>query len=173
MKKSVKIIFTLSIILNLLLLGLIGGHAMRVRGEPRPWDEMKTALAPETLGVLKTTFKDKRKDIFPLFKEARNIKQQMKSIITAESFDLAAFDAQAKALQDLNVQFSEHRLEALRDILSQLPQAERAKLADHTVDKLFGRPEYGRHKKGKHGKGHGVKKPDTDQQAAEREETPE
>lgn len=61
-------------------------------------------------------------------------------MISAEEFDEEAYDALALSFSGLNNKFMEHRLLLMKVILSQLPQSERVKMADHTVDKLLGNP---------------------------------
>ncbi len=151
MKKSVKIIFTLSIILNLLLLGIIGGHAYRIKNKPRAWDEVKQSLAPETNKVFKEAFKGKGKDIWRFSKDVKQRKQALKEVIVAEEFDSVAFDAAARDLLTLKEAFSDRKVKFMEGVLSQLPQEERVKLADHMVEKLFGkslRKKGGKHKHG-------------------------
>lgn len=152
MKKSVKIIFTLSIILNLLLLGVMGGHVYRMKHEHRPWDEVKESLAPETHQVFKEAFKGKGKEIVPFIRDVRQKKRAVKEVIVAEEFDSAAFDMAARELLALKESFSNSKMKFIEGVLSQLPQEERVKLADHMVEKLFGkapRKKGGKHKHGK------------------------
>ncbi len=144
MSKTAKIIFTLSLILNALFLGLFSGQLYHVKHEPRPWDEMKAALAPETLTLMKATFKEKGKDVFPLFREADQKKKAMRDVIVAPEFDPQAFDALAVDLSGLNNRLMDHRLVTIKSILSRLPQAEREKMADHTVERLLGAPREGK-----------------------------
>ena len=97
-------------------LGLYAGHFYHEAREPRPWDKTKEALAPETREVLKATFKGKMKEILPLFEEARQKKEEMRTVISAPELDGAAYDALAVELEDLNTKFMEHRLAAIKVI---------------------------------------------------------
>jgi|GEM_PF-3760133 len=147
MNKPVKIVFTVSLILNVLFLGLAAGEVFfdddHHRGH-RPWDEAKAALAPDTRDIMKATFKEKKKDIIPLFKDARQKKEAMKVILSASEFDGEAYDELAAELGALKGKFMEHRFAAIKTIFSQLPQEERAKIAGHTVEKMLGKPPHGR-----------------------------
>ena len=152
MKKSVKTIFTLSIILNLLLLGTVGGHIYRHTTEPGSWHQIKETLAPETKKVMRETFK--RSEMFSMFREVRKKRSEIEKVLTAEEFDPAAYDIIAQEIQELNIRFSAKRLEHIKEVASKLPQEERKKLAKHAVSKLFGKSG---HRKGKHKKHDGMK----------------
>lgn len=139
MTKTVKIIFTMSLVLNVLLLG--GGIGALVHHPERAgeWKKVKESLSPETRDLMKATFKKSKGEVFPLFKEVRKKKQEMKNVIMAEEFDPDVYDELATELKSIKGPLLDHKLEIIKGVLSQLPQDERVKLADHTVDKLFGK----------------------------------
>ncbi len=141
MSRPMKIVFTASIILNVLFLGIAAGGMFH--HEPRempPWEKAKETLAPETIEVIKSTFKEKKEEIVPLFKEASQKKSAMKEVITAPEMDGDAYDALAEELKILNGKLMDHRISSIKAIFAGLPQEERAKIADHTVEKLLGKP---------------------------------
>jgi len=139
MKKSVKIIFTLSIALNLLFIGLVGGYIYRVKFTPKPWEEVKSKLSPETRDVIRTSFKEGRGEIIPLIRDIRKKKKAMKQIITANEFDVSAYNNLVQEIQALDRKFIKSKYDRVGNILSKLPQEERLKMADHLVGRLFGR----------------------------------
>lgn len=138
MTKTVKIIFTISLVLNLLFLGgaisAYVHHPEKVQG----WKEVRETLAPETRDLMKVTFKEKKQEVLPLFKEAHKKKQEMKKVMTAKAFDPEAFDGLAIELKSIKADLLDHKLEVIKTVLSKLPQEERAKLAKHIAEKLFG-----------------------------------
>jgi uncharacterized membrane protein len=141
MNKPAKIFFTGSLILNVLFLGVAaGGLFYDDHKPPRPWERTKAELAPETLTIIKATFKGKKEEIVPLFKEARTKKQAMKAIISAPELDERAYDTLADELKVLNGKLMDHRLTTIKSIFSQLSQEERVKMAEHTVEKMLGNP---------------------------------
>ena len=145
MNKPVKIVFTVSLILNVLFLGLAaGGILYHSREAQRPWEKMKKELASETRDVIKTTFKGKKEDFMPLFIEARVKKEALKSVLIAPEFDGDVYDAFAGEFRILNGQLMDNRLSAIKSIFSKLPQEERVKIADHTVEKILGKPPHSR-----------------------------
>jgi len=145
MSKKMKVIFTISIILNVLFIGLMVGHFQKMK-KHADWHQVKETLAPETRDILKDTFKDRWKDMRAAFKEMRENKQAMKDVLTAEDFDPTAYDAVAEKMIEFNGTFMQGRIEAIKEVFAKLPQEERLKLADHTIDKLTGRG-HSRHKK--------------------------
>lgn len=144
MKRSVNIIFTLSVVLNLLLIGVIGGYIYKKQNEPGSWHQVKETLAPETKKIMRDSFK--RKEMIAMFMEARKKRSEIEKVLTAEEFDPVAYDALAQEIQAMNTQFSAKRLEHIKRIATKLPQEERKKLAKHAVSKLFGKSG---HRKGK------------------------
>ena len=139
MKKSVKIIFTSSIVLNLLFIGLVGGYIYRVKFVPKPWEEVKSKLSPETRDIIRTSFKEGRGEIIPLIRDIRKKKKAMKRIITANEFDVSAYNKLVQEIQALDKKFIKSKYDKVGNILSKLPQGERLKMADHLVGRLFGR----------------------------------
>lgn len=141
MRNAAKIVLTVSLVLNVLFLGAFFGRVYHGdRHEPGDWQKMKVALAPETQEVLKATFSAKKRDVIPLFKQAHQKKEAMKFLIMAEEFDEQAYSFLAQEMKTLSMQLMTHRLITIKTILSQLPQAERAKMAEHTANMLLGNP---------------------------------
>ncbi|MCK5374959.1 MAG: periplasmic heavy metal sensor [Alphaproteobacteria bacterium] len=140
MSKPTKIIFTFSLILNILFLGVFFGQFHHIAKEKKPWKETKAALAPETRDVMKAMFREKGKDVFPLFRQAGQEKKAMKAVIVAKEFDGNSYDMIADEFEDLNDKLMKHRLTMIKAILSQLPQSERVKIVDHTVERMLGSP---------------------------------
>lgn len=151
MRKSHKILFTLSVVLNLVLLGVVGGH-MAKRYHDTPWNEMKETLAPQTRDLLKASFEGKREKIHALMREMREKKKNMEAIFSAPEFDVAAFDAAVADWQEFNKNTTQGKMESFKAIMAQLPQEERAKLAPRFVNVLTGSMD--RKDKGKHAKPH-------------------
>lgn len=140
MSKKVKILFTFSLILNVLFLSMVAGHFFHQSGEGRPWDETKAMLAPETREVMNVAFKKNKGEIVSFFGEAHKNKEAMKALLSAPEFDGAAYDVMAEKLEVFSGQMMGHRVSVIKEIFSQLPQEERLKMAGHTVDKMLGKP---------------------------------
>ena len=141
MKKSTKIILSVSLVLNLLLVGVIGG-AVYKKWTDRPWSEVKKSLEPETRSVVARTFQDKFREIRPLGREARKARGELVKVMTAEEFDPEAFDKAAAELTGLRDQMADIKLQATKEILQKLPKAEREKMAHRMAEKIGGGIEH-------------------------------
>ncbi len=145
MNKPVKIVFTVSLILNVLFLGVAAGGVFYHSREPqRPWEKTRAELAPETRDIIKATFKGKKEIIMPLLKDAYKKKVAMKAILAAPEFNDEAYDALAAEFGAIHGQLIDNRFSAIKAIFSKLPQEERAKMAGHTVEKMLGKPPHDR-----------------------------
>lgn len=141
MKRSTKIILSASLIVNLLMVGVVGGAAYKKWTE-RPWHEIKKELEPETRNVVARTFQDKFREIRPIGKDARKARGDLVKVMTAEEFDPEAFDKAAGKLTDLRNKMQAVKVQATKDILSQLPADERAKMAHRMAEKIGGGIEH-------------------------------
>lgn len=141
MRRSTKIILSVSLIANLLLVGVIGGAAYK-KWSARPWHEVKKQLEPESRNVVARTFQDKFREIRPIGKEARKVRGELIKVMTAEEFDPEAFDEAAAELTSLRDRMAEIKLQATKDILSQLPKEEREKMAHRMAEKIGGGIEH-------------------------------
>ncbi len=137
MRRSTKIILSVSLITNLLLVGVVGGAAYKKWNE-RPWHEIKKQLEPETRNVVARTFQDKFREIRPIGKDARKARGNLVKVMTAEEFDSEAFDKAAAELIDLRDKMQAVKIQATKDILSQLPADERAKMAGRMAEVIGG-----------------------------------
>lgn len=149
MNKKIKIIFTLSLVINILLLGILGGQAYRMKsGGHGSWGTLREKLTPETRVLMKQTFKDKKPEIFAIFKEVREKKNVLIKVFSAEVFNPRAYDAAARDLQQLGIKIANHKLETFKELGTQLPQEDRKVLAQKLVSIVLGKHGH----KGKWGK---------------------
>ena len=145
MSKRMKVIFTFSLLFNLILFGLVGGHLYHRSQEVRPWAAWKGRLTPETHALMKETFHKSRADIKGIFTEVKEKKTVLEAVYGAEVFDPQAYDAAAADLQQLGMKISKHKLDTFKGLAGQLPQSERQILAQKLSKIVLGR----------HGKRHG------------------
>lgn len=143
MSKTIKVIFTLSILLNIALLGVVAGMAAKRLHDPS-WNEIKAQLKPETQALMRQTFVAKRDKIWTTIRTMKEKKKQMEDILGAPEFDAAAFDAAVKDWQAFHAVTTKGKMETFSGVLQQLPQEERKKLAGHFVNMITGQ----RHSKG-------------------------
>jgi Heavy-metal resistance len=146
MSRNLKIIFTLSALLNLVLIGMAVGQGYRHMHE-RPWEEMKKDLAPETRALMDQTFEGRREKIHAMIGEMREKKKSLRDAISAEVFDLESFKKAVADVEAYSDEMLASKVETFGGLLVQLPKVEREKLAARFVDMITGS-----HKRGKGGK---------------------
>ena len=140
MNKKMKIIFTLSLVTNILLLGVLGGQAYHMkRGWHGSWGDLRKTLTPETRALMRQTFKEKEPEIFAIFKEVREKKNILIEAFSAEVFDPVAYDAAARDLQQLGIKIANHKLETFKTLGAELPQEDREVLAQKLAAAVLGK----------------------------------
>ena len=147
MSKSLKIIFTLSIILNVLLLGVIAGHTYK-KWNDDPIEQAMDEMSPEGRNIvarkIQAAFREGRDEM----RSMRQSKKQLQSLLTAEEFDASAFEEEALKLHELIKEKGFKRIEITKELAQELSLEDRKVLAK-------------RFSKGFHGgkRSHGGKKP--------------
>ncbi|MGQ0526901.1 MAG: periplasmic heavy metal sensor [Alphaproteobacteria bacterium] len=130
MSKTKKAIFTASIILNILLLGIIGGMAYKKHHSPH-WQSFKESLSPETQALVQEHFDQGRADIRPLLSELMKEREQMVATMSTEPFDASKFDNSVRHVQDIQRVISDKKAQSMRELMTKVPHDERVKLADN------------------------------------------
>lgn len=146
--KAMKTIFTVSVVLNVLLLGAAGGLAYK-HWNDKPYRAIYAEMSPEARNIVARTmqnaFRDGREDM----KQARAIKKDIRAILAAPEFDAEAFDAQAEKLHGIMSNMGHKRIAVTKDLAAQLSQQDRKVLAEK-----FSKGFRGYDKKGGKGKPH-------------------
>lgn len=137
MKRSTKIIFTGSLLLNLLLIGLVGGHVAK-RWSDHSMAGIRAQLSPESRNVVGRTFQSTFREIRPLGQEARKARADMVKILSAKEFDQEAFDTAADKLKTLQGDIQDLKIDATREVASQLSVEDRRKMADRMAKMVGG-----------------------------------
>ncbi len=140
MTKAVKIIFTVSILLNLLLVGAFAGLALKHRSH-QPWHEVKNEMAPETQHLMAKAYQDSRREMGVAIKDMRKGRDDLVKIMSAEEFDPEAYDVAMAKIVKARAEMGAKRMEATKEMAAQLPQSERKKLAQKF--KRFGDRKHG------------------------------
>ena len=147
MSRYVKIIFTVSLVVNVFLLGGIGGYLLKDKEQDSSsWRAAKERMSPEARHMMKETFKDRRQDIQGVFKEMRQKKDMMADVLAADVFDSAAYDQVAAELLVLGMKISEHKMETFKMLAVKLPQDERKNFAPMIASHMSGKSSRRRHR---------------------------
>ncbi len=135
MRKSLKILFTASVLLNVLL---FGSHAAITykHWANHPWQQAKSGLSPEARNVVARSFRASRDEIKPLAKKARAERQKLMKVFQAEEFDEEAFDKIVEDMQKHQSEIMTLKIQTMKDIAKELPPEERAKMAKKFVEAL-------------------------------------
>lgn len=138
MNKNLKLFFTLSVLLNVLLIGISGGMAMHRPGGPR-WDAVQEGLSPETRQKMAQEFQQAHKDIRPLADKAKAAREEIVKALSNEQFNEQEFDGAITGLQKAQRDIMDYKIAATKRIAAELPVEERKKLADHFARSFGGK----------------------------------
>lgn len=105
MSRKIKIIFVISILANLLLLGVIGGHKLKHWSHHQEREaHMEKALKDvpaETAEKIKSTLDEMFRKHRQSRKQARQLRKETINLLTAEPFDKPAYQAKVEQMHHL------------------------------------------------------------------------
>jgi uncharacterized membrane protein len=133
MNKTLKVLFLVSLILNVLLVGVLMGQLPRrlERGSFRE-QRMEQALRdlPQPMQTrLREKFKQMRAASDPLRDQLRVAREQTLSTLSAEPFDEAAYDRQVSKIHELQLQMFKKMGQVVKEIAKELSVEERRNFA--------------------------------------------
>lgn len=128
MSKKLKLILTVSIILNIIFistgLGFFAQSMMHKRGfhkHPEWFQDMR----PETRELFKTQMHESRSTFKDNIQHIRSLRQDMANIIGAQAFDEDAFRSKAKEIEDIKEGLSANKIENTISLIKEMSQEER------------------------------------------------
>jgi uncharacterized membrane protein len=129
MNRTLKLLFLVSIILNVLLVGVLMGQLPR-RIETGSFREQRIEQAlrdlPEPVQTrLREKFKQMRVASDPLREQLRGAREETLGILSAEPFDEAAYDRQVSKIGELQLQMLKKMGQVVKEIAKELPAEER------------------------------------------------
>lgn len=129
MNRTLKLLFLVSIILNVLLVGVLMGQlpSRLERGsfrEQRMEQALKDLPQP-TQTRLREKFKQMRAAGDPLREQLRAVREETLGILSAEPFDEAAYDRQVSKIDELQLQMFKKTGQVVKQIAKELPPEER------------------------------------------------
>ena len=137
MSQRMKILLSVSLALNVLLLGVSAGHVYQ-RWSSHPWHEVKKELSPEGRNIAGRVFQSAFRDIKPLGQDARKARAEIVKILSADEFDADAFDKATARMLDIRGDMKALKIQAMRDAASQLSVEDRRKMADRMAKMVGG-----------------------------------
>ncbi len=128
MNKKIKILFTVSVVANVLLLSMAGGMAYR-HMKTDSWHQVRKSLAPETKHIMGRVFQKNFKELKPVMQQAQARKKVLMKVLTAAKFDQVKFAREAKKLQKAQAKIRGAKILSMGELAAALPLEEREKLS--------------------------------------------
>ncbi len=140
MSKRMKLIFTVSLLLNIILIGVGAGMLFRFCQDiPIPAD-----MSPEARHFVAMTFQNGREQVKPLIDDVKAKRKVVEMLLTADAFDAKAYGKAVDDLLETQAKIARKRADIMEAALQDLPAADRKKFADRILDGLRGgRPRKG------------------------------
>lgn len=126
--KYIKIIFTISLILNVMMAGVVlGGFYKRHYEGPK----MRTPsnISAEGQQILRDNMKANRSAMRDATREMKQSQKALQNVIAAENFDRVAYEEIVKNMLQNRSNMSQNKAFAMGDVLEALSQADREKMA--------------------------------------------
>jgi uncharacterized membrane protein len=131
MSRKQKSIFTVSILLNIVFLGMIAAFYFCApsfvwqRG-PVP---AVAGISPEARALVRETFHSAGDEMRGKFREAREARGEVLEVLSADTFDPAAYDAASARLSAVKQDLAAAKARVTRELAEKLPAADRRKIA--------------------------------------------
>lgn len=135
MSRQFKFLFTLSILLNLLLVGIVAGHVSHrlfIQHEPYSeiFSQIADALPPEKRPIFEDAMKRADQDTAELHDQLAESRKQAANIMKADAFDKDAYLAQVQRINKLRAQLIERKAEAITEAAGKLSAEDRAAMTE-------------------------------------------
>lgn len=134
MSKKIKVIFTLSFLFNIILIGVLVGGFYKTQRKHYFYPEN-----PRIQKVMKSNMEKNKVDMTESFKQMRGYKDELKSIIIAHDFDRVAFEEKMNQILAIKNDMSTRKAQTLGKTLSELSQEERKELSAFVLRRLTDR----------------------------------
>lgn len=132
MSKKAKLIFTASILLNLLLLGAGSGMLVK-RAYNNPWSQAYQDLGPQSQHSVARAFQKARKDMRATRKEFHAARRELTKILQKDTLDEEAYAQAMERMNEAQAKMHTHKIEMMKDIMRDLSPEEREILTDRIM----------------------------------------
>lgn len=140
MSKKMKVIFTLSFLLNILAVGVLLGGAYKMKSNHPPLGSISEA----TREILKKNIQADRAEMRRNFRQMQAYKKELRDVIGAEEFDRKIFNAKVNQILAVKGKISARKVETLGKTLSELSQEDRKAFSGHVLGQLLDKHPKGR-----------------------------
>lgn len=140
MSKRMKLIFTVSILLNIVLIGVGAGMFYRYCQDiPIPG-----TMSPDARNFVARTYQNGREEVKPLITEVKARRQKVEDILESDNFDRKSYDAAVDDLLETQGKIARHRADTMGKALNELSPEDRQKFSKEIINGLTpGRPRHG------------------------------
>lgn len=129
MNRHLKIFFTLSLLLNITLIGVVAGAGYKRWNDDGP--RFAESRDPQFNHKMAKSMREARKGQEPLFKQMRAAKEDMNKVLSGDQFDEAAFHDASEKMYKVQADMFKARNEAMLNMAREMSAAERKELAAH------------------------------------------
>ncbi len=135
MNKKLKIIFTLSILLNIILLGLMGGGSYRLfkHFNHRDFQREIASLPEDVRSRIDGAFEQSKAEIRGLFGEAREAKQAVRDALNEETFDPQLYQDAVSKLNEVRYKMLQAQAKKTGLIATELKAEDRRRFAGYLM----------------------------------------
>lgn len=145
MSPRMKILFTISLLLNIAMAGIGAGWFFNaVRDVPIP-----ASMSPEARHFIARTFQEGRDEIKPVMQDMKERRAAVEAVLTAETFDKDAYDEAVGKLLDMRDSMNRKKADIMGRALAELPPEDRKTFSKNIISGIEGRKPHkgGYHKK--------------------------
>ena len=142
MRTPVKIVLILSLILNVALIGVVGGFAYKKHKFHKSWDHKshKHKLSDDTREKMSAVFRENKADMKTAFKNMRQAQEELVEILSAPVFDQAAFEQVTATLKEQKLKMIDWKMDMTAKVAAELTPEERQKMAGHLASMIVKGP---------------------------------
>ena len=132
MNRRLKLLLTVSTLLNLLLIGIIGGQTGHrlIGDEQHTMSEIAASLPADKRSVVLSVLEHSEQDTGELREQLMDARKKAMQILKADPFDKDAYFSQVQRINKLRDQLIQRKAEAIAELAPQLLPAEREKMAE-------------------------------------------
>jgi uncharacterized membrane protein len=150
MSKRMRLVFTASLLLNIVFAAVGAGMFFRYCQDiPIPG-----TMSPDARNFVARTYQNGREEVKPLITEVKARRQKVEDILESDKFDRKAYDAAVDDLLVTQGKIARHRADTMGKALTDLSDEDRQKFSKEIISGLTpGRPRHRGGHKGWKGEG--------------------
>ena len=146
MTHRIKIIFTISILFNVLFVGMVAGNFYHRINPPQAVSDIDHSIKELIKDKMVKSGGDTRAEI----KKIRAHKDSLKNIITANEFDLEAYNTVVDKILTSKNDMGRQKAEKMGEVLQSLSREERQKISKRFLKGMMGGPKKPPHLRRRH-----------------------